>query len=122
MAKSSVPIKITCPECQGCINLEHNTSTRIRTYRCQVGHTYSLKEIIKGKEVQVENSLWTVMGLFEHLEFLYEALLQDRTEVETFMDDDLHLLRERLESLHRQKKLLQVITTENTLPPLHNGD
>jgi hypothetical protein len=122
MSEPSVPVKITCPECQGVINLEMNSPPHLMRYRCQVGHTYSLKEMIKGKEVQVENHLWTVMGLFEHLEFLYENILQETGEAQTLSDHDRQLIRERLACLAEHKKLLGGITEENTPAPLNDGD
>lgn len=122
MTEPSVPIKLTCPECQGCINMEFDTQAHLIMYQCQVGHTYSLKEIITGKEVQVENHLWTVMGLFEHLESLYEIILQEGAEIHSFSDDDIQLIRKRLECLAGHKKLLRTITSENVPPSLNDSD
>jgi hypothetical protein len=122
MSEPSAPVKITCPECQGCINLEMDLHAKLLTYRCQVGHSYSLKDIIKGKEIQVENHIWTVMGLLEHLEFLYEKLLQEPSEARTLSGHDVELIHERLACLARQKKLLRTMAVENQLPPLNDGD
>jgi len=122
MSKPSIPIKITCPECQGCINLEVEEHSNLCMYRCQVGHTYSLQEIIKGKEVQVENHFWTIIGLLEHLETLYEQLLQERLEAQTLSASDRQNIHDRLACVARHKQIVLTLTEENTPPPLNDGD
>lgn len=122
MSEPSVPIKITCPECQGCISLDIEPHAGILTYRCQVGHAYSIKEMIKGKEVQVENTLWTTVGLFEHLEMLYEKLLNEQTEVKNLGDEDIECIRTRLKRIAEHKQVLFRVTEDNTPPPLNDGD
>ena len=122
MSEPSIPIKMTCPDCQGCINFEIDTHSHIITYRCQVGHTYSLKEIVKGKEGQVENHLWTVIGLFEHLETLYTKLLNEPIDAKTLSDHHKQLILERLACIAQHKQVLLTLAEENAPPPINDGD
>ena len=62
------------------------------------------------------------MGLFEHLEMLYEKLLNEQTEVKTLGDEDIQCIRARLERIAEQKQVLFGMTEENTPPPLNDGD
>jgi len=78
--------------------------------------------MIKGKEVQVENSLWTTVGLYEHLEMLYEKLLNEQIEATTLGEEDIECIRRRLKNITELRQNLFRVTEKNTPPPLNDGD
>ena len=56
---------ISCPECPGVLGVvrrEHHL-----TFRCRIGHTYSLQDLIISKEQRLEEALWTTVTALEEL-------------------------------------------------------
>jgi hypothetical protein len=72
---NSDPQLVTCPDCGGVLS-KHRTGsgTTIPTFECQVGHRYSVFDAVEAKEHQVENTMWTLAGQFEHLLALWAEL------------------------------------------------
>jgi two-component system chemotaxis response regulator CheB len=63
---------MACPDCSGTLVLM--VRKRFATFRCRVGHAYSLLEVVMGKEDMVERRLWeTVASLEELADFLEVA-------------------------------------------------
>jgi hypothetical protein len=60
---------MACPDCSG--TLVVLVPKNFATFRCRVGHAYSLLEVVMGKEDMVERRLWeTVASLEELADFL----------------------------------------------------
>jgi hypothetical protein len=63
---------VACPDCSGTLVMV--VRKNFATFRCRVGHAYSLLEVVRGKEEMVERRFWeTVASLEELADFLDAA-------------------------------------------------
>ena len=69
---------LSCPECMGVlgVNLEGREAL---LFRCRIGHTYSMEEVVIGKEETIGKHLWAaVTALTELATFLRELVVMGR--------------------------------------------
>lgn len=66
-------IPVACPDCSGVLNARVEGRQGRLVYRCRVGHTYSLGELLAGKEEQLEARLWSALATQEELIELLEG-------------------------------------------------
>ena len=65
--------RLVCPDCRGGLTiLIHNG--RAAAFTCLVGHSYSVEELIAGKETALEGRLWEAVHAFEEMAILLAAL------------------------------------------------
>ena len=58
------PTGLSCPDCFGVLSVRIQGDLQ---FRCRIGHTYSLDEVIKGKEHLIEQYLWSAVTALEEL-------------------------------------------------------
>jgi two-component system chemotaxis response regulator CheB len=63
---------LVCPDCAG--NLVVRRDAEFMTFRCRVGHAYSLVELVTAKETTLETRLWSAVFAFEELQALLTEL------------------------------------------------
>jgi two-component system chemotaxis response regulator CheB len=69
--------RVVCPDCRGSLTVQvHNA--RAAAFTCLVGHSYSVEELLAGKEAALENRLWEAVHAFEELAILLTALERHR--------------------------------------------
>ena len=51
---------VTCPECAGSLEVRHEGRNSLR-FLCRVRHTFSIEELLAGKEEKIESDLWAVV-------------------------------------------------------------
>src|SRR3974390_3027662 len=57
----------SCPECQGALEPLTDTSSGIVTFVCRIGHTYDARELLVGKELFIEQMLWSSLTAIDEL-------------------------------------------------------
>lgn len=63
---------LVCPDCSG--NLVVQRDAQYVSFRCRVGHAYSIVELITAKESELEGRMWSAVFGFEELAALLEGL------------------------------------------------
>lgn len=63
---------LVCPDCSG--NLVIQREAEYFSFRCRIGHAYSIVELIAAKESALETRLWSAVFGFEELEALLAGL------------------------------------------------
>jgi two-component system chemotaxis response regulator CheB len=63
---------ITCPDCEGALEVRRERKGSLR-FLCRVKHTFSVEELLTGKEEMIEAKLWESVRAIEEL----VALLHD---------------------------------------------
>lgn len=67
-----------CPDCRGVLALVDVGATGLMTFRCSVGHEFSLESLVPSKEDAVEKALWTTIEVYEELALLHAHLARAR--------------------------------------------
>jgi two-component system chemotaxis response regulator CheB len=62
---------LICPDCRGSLTVR--LQGRLASFTCRIGHTYSLEELLVGKESALETRMWEAVYAFEEM----AALLTD---------------------------------------------
>ena len=58
---------MSCPDCFGVLNASVEGKNEALHFRCRIGHSYSVEEVIIGKEKVVEESMWTAVTALDEL-------------------------------------------------------
>ena len=64
---------VSCPDCGGSLSVEPEGKRADLVFKCRVGHTYSVTELLVAKEERLHARLWTAYTAMMEL----EALLHD---------------------------------------------
>jgi two-component system, chemotaxis family, protein-glutamate methylesterase/glutaminase len=97
---------MACPDCSG--TLVMLVRKRFATFRCRVGHAYSLLEVVMGKEDMVERRLWETVASLEELADFLEIASRHR-----FQDLDPSVCQRRsTDARNHAQALRAVIDTE----------
>lgn len=102
---------ITCPDCPGVLQV--SLLDEYVHFRCRIGHTYSLVELIRGKEEQLEDLLWAPVTAFEEL----AAILTDALEAQLIAPTDGRFA-ERIALARRQAEALRAIIEHDVVTAL----
>jgi hypothetical protein len=74
---------VSCPDCGGSLSVESEGKRADLVFRCRIGHTYSLTELLVAKEERLHAQLWTAYTALMEL----QALLHDLAVREASEDD-----------------------------------
>lgn len=98
---------LVCPDCNG--NLVIQRDSEYISFRCRVGHAYSIVELITAKEFALETRMWSAVFGFDELAALLAGLdghhLTDHLGAET--------CRDRLALALRQAARLRAIVQDD---------
>ena len=61
------PTLIGCPDCSGVLSVEKEGTEGHLRYTCHVGHSFSLHSLLEAKEDQLEEALWSVISILQHV-------------------------------------------------------
>ena len=65
--QSDHPTRLSCPDCSGVLSMKPVENHGHPIFICRVGHTYSISDLLVGKEEQVETRLWSAVVALEEL-------------------------------------------------------
>jgi two-component system chemotaxis response regulator CheB len=68
------PSGLVCPDCGGPVSVRALGKTRALSFRCRIGHAYSLGELLAAKEYRLEERLWMAVRSLEELGELLEEI------------------------------------------------
>ena len=60
-------VRISCPDCDGVLEARADGPRRHLTFICRVQHTFSVVDLLGGKEDQLDTRLWSSLNLAEEL-------------------------------------------------------
>lgn len=103
---------LVCPECSG--NLVVQRDAQYVSFRCRVGHVYSVVEVITAKESVLEARMWSAVFAFEELSALLDGLDGHR------LTDHVGAVacRDRLALARRQaQRLREIVQADRPLVP-----
>jgi hypothetical protein len=66
-AASEGLVRISCPECDGVLDARRDGPRHHLMFVCRVEHTFSVVDLLSGKEDQLEARLWTAVNLAEEM-------------------------------------------------------
>jgi two-component system chemotaxis response regulator CheB len=79
---------LICPNCGGAISIRADGERDLLTFRCRVGHVYSLEEFLVGKEDDLEYKMWSTIHAYEEMaEFLDDLAARLHREAGVARDD-----------------------------------
>ena len=64
---------ISCPDCAGVLEVAREGRGTFQ-FVCRVKHTFSVEDLLTGKEEKIESDLWAAIRVFEELIALLEDL------------------------------------------------
>src|SRR5437867_3895235 len=59
--------RISCPDCAGVLGVRVDGDRGHSMFVCRVGHTFSMRDLLVGKEQQIEARLWSAVVALEEL-------------------------------------------------------
>ena len=60
-------VRISCPECDGVLDAHRDGRKHHLMFVCRVHHTFSVVDLLNGKEDQLEARLWSALNLAEEM-------------------------------------------------------
>ena len=100
---------VSCPDCDGSLSVEPEGKRADLVFKCRVGHTYSVTELLVAKEERLHARLWTAYTALMEL----EALLHDLAAREA-NEDGRRRYGERSEVARRQAGRLRRLIEDDT--------
>lgn len=99
---------VSCPDCNGVLSIETSTGQPL-SFRCQIGHRYSMSSGIRAKEDQLEHTLRSAAVQLTHLQHLYQLHLQDSD----LIDSDRQQMTRRLAEVTEQRRSILAVIEES---------
>ena len=65
---------LSCTDCSGVLMVRQEGDRGFLVFRCRVGHSFSLSELLAGKERSIEEHMWSAVATLEELGRLLEEL------------------------------------------------
>lgn len=105
---------LICPDCPGVLEVtSHEGHMR---FRCRIGHTYSLQELIESKEDRLDAALWAPVTALEELTVLLRELIAQGKDI----GDPRHL-EERAARTEQLARKIRDLIEENQPANLGSG-
>src|SRR5262245_22477800 len=84
--------RISCPDCVGVLGVRIDGDHGHLLFVCRVGHTFSIRDLLVGKEEQIETRLWSAIVALEELvevldDFGQRARRQELTDAARALDE-----------------------------------
>jgi len=110
------PTAYTCPDCGGVL-FEH-AQDAILKFKCHVGHSYSIRDLLKKQVEETEDSLWFAIRSLEQRRSLLETLAERYSQTgNQFMAKDYE---KRKEEIKKHIDNLKRIVADNMDEPTDN--
>jgi hypothetical protein len=106
-----VPTGMICPDCSGNLVVRaigDDVRDRARlVFKCRVGHSYGLEELLTGKEAHIERSMWAAVFAYEELVALLRDLARrDGLDTDAVDDEQRRRRMERAEQIAKGLRAL----------------
>lgn len=98
---------VICIECPGVMRVKEQGGSSALEFKCRIGHTYTEREFVEGKESQVERGLMTAKLALAELHALLGDLIQSRSP------ESHEHFRERMIVIEQQLRELEKIIQGN---------
>ena len=98
----------SCPECQGALEVLVDGATGAVIYVCRIGHQFTARELLAGKEIYLERLLWATLTTVDELIVLIRDL-DERRQVAVRADR----AQARREAALRLRSALEQVIAEN---------
>jgi two-component system chemotaxis response regulator CheB len=109
------PTVIGCPDCSGVLRVTGEGPQEHLHYTCVVGHSFSLNSLLEAKEDQVEQALWSIVSLLQHVGMIC-------TELKKQSDSELtRQLDVRIAQVKAHENMVREIITKSDPPALELG-
>jgi len=99
-------VPLSCPDCFGVLQFEHEGAHGHLLYRCQVDHRYTRGSLLHAKEAQLERTLWSAILLLKQLAYAYEDLLG---EMKNASGAERTRVRHRINEVRKQGLAIRAI-------------
>src|SRR5262249_12252066 len=110
--------RISCPECAGVLGVRIDGDHGHLMFVCRVGHTFSIRDLLVGKEEQIETRLWSaVVALEELVEILEDFQQRARRQG---LPDAARALQERAGRTEVQVARLRSVIAESRAVEVHD--
>ena len=96
---------VSCPDCNGVLSIETSAGQPL-SFRCQIGHRYSISSGIRAKEDQLEHTLRSAAVQLTQLQHLYQLHMQDPDVIDS---DHQQMTRRLAEVTEQRRSILAVI-------------
>jgi two-component system chemotaxis response regulator CheB len=63
-----------CPDCRGVLAVREEGRLRHLAFICSIGHAYSGESLIRSKEEQLEDTLWSAVEVYQEIALLHNEL------------------------------------------------
>ncbi len=60
-----------CPDCRGVLAVREEGHQGHLAFTCSIGHAYSGESLVRGKEEQAENTLWSAVEVYQEIALLH---------------------------------------------------
>ena len=110
-SRNGDPLPISCPECHGVLSLRIEGQKNHLVFVCRVQHTFSVIDLLTGKEDHLESRLWSALNLAEELGELTRQL--GRLAVRQGLQAAGRALEERAQRADRQATDIRRIIENN---------
>jgi hypothetical protein len=102
---------VSCPDCNGVLSIETSTGQPL-SFRCQIGHRYSISSGTQAKEDQLEKTLRSAVVQLTQLQHLYQLRLKDSDLIDT---DRQHMTRRLAEVTEQHRSILALIEDSHAI-------
>lgn len=105
-------VALVCPECGGSVAVHaEGDAGRYLVFNCRVGHAFSARTLVAGKEDRVEHALWSAVYLLEELAGLLADLIE--RDARDGRAPDWPGVSERIRRLHGHAKDIRAVLERN---------
>jgi two-component system chemotaxis response regulator CheB len=63
-----------CPDCRGVLAVREEGRRGHLAFACSIGHAYSGESLIKSKEEQLEDTLWSAVEVYQEIALLHQEM------------------------------------------------
>jgi two-component system, chemotaxis family, protein-glutamate methylesterase/glutaminase len=102
MAELGKPVALTCPDCGGVLTEVNGKPSR---FRCQVGHAYSSRALLKKQEAQVDEAMRVALRIIEERAELVARMGRDAAELGRSVT--AHMYSRRAEEYRAHEEVLR---------------
>lgn len=109
----SQPTMISCPACSGVLRAQTGPGDHLE-FVCSVGHAFSLEDVYRAKEEQVEQAQWSLIAFLKHVQMIGGLLLESDRKGGWYRHEDVH---RRLNQVTGHIAVMERMVHETQWPP-----
>lgn len=105
-----------CPDCRGVLSVDDRGPAAFLSFRCRVGHAFSLESLVPFKEDQLEDALWSAVEVCDELASIYQYVAARMAA--TTSRKSAVAQRRTIDRMRRHSKQLREIVADTGPAPL----